>query len=429
MTDHPDTTERISPVEIFRRIVGSRMSPTNNVARREAFVHRPEPGIRVDAVELAPLLRDEDNNEIEASTVPEDIPRKNLMTKIDPPTNRIAHRELKVRVWSNGQPNGTHAGKLVTWSMEPLFVRPVDEGEPGAPEFRGDWQQAAEGHRDRFEASVDFGNQGFQRLNQEQATTTVDGTGHTAIRVNLPPIAFNAARIRVRIEGEEANTELIDLEVPGIIVIDPGHGGTSNQRGSSFNNATSHTSGLLEKELALDIGLRTRASLRALRRGPNKSLRILMTRDDDSNIPGNERALVGRDNGADILLSIHFNGFDGVARGTETLVRQSSDNVNYAEDTVLAERINDAVYTAILSHDQGARDRGIKEQQLAVLSDPSLGNSSDYHPLRSALLEVEFIDNQTVDRLLSIDEGYESVRQDISDAIANALIADLRGNP
>lgn len=54
--------------------------------------------------------------------------------------------------------------------------------------------------------------------------------------------------------------------------------------------------------------------------------------------------------------------------------------------------------------------------------------TATWHPLRAALLEVEFIDNQTVDELLGINEGYEQVRQDICDAVANALLEDLRRN-
>ena len=95
----------------------------------------------------------------------------------------------------------------------------------------------------------------------------------------------------------------------------------------------------------------------------------------------------------------------------------------------MATRVNDAVYQAVLEHDDDARDRGIKEQQLAVLSDGWLGNSAIWHPLRSALLEVEFIDNESVDQLLSINEGHERVRQDIAAAIASALIADLKSSP
>lgn len=416
---------------IYRRIANSVTSPTSNTARREVLIARPEEVLHIDAIELAPEILDEDSEAVEGSTEPQAIPHKHPMVKVVPQTNRIAHRELKIRVWSEGRPDDHHAGKTVTWSMAPLFVRPVEEGEEaGDAVFRGDWAQAAAGHRDRFEAPAEFTATGFARVSQEQASTTVDDTGHTAIRINLPPIAFNAARISVQLEGEDAAVELIDLEVPGVIVIDPGHGGEGNEVGSSANNATSHTSGILEKELTLDFGLRTRTALRALRVSENQNVRIHMTRDNDQNWAGAVRANVGRDNGADILLSFHFNGANAVARGTETLIRPRASNVNFDEDTALARRVNDAVYNAILAHDTGARNRGIKsERELAILSDDSLGNTAAYHPSRSALLEVEFIDNQTVDELLSINDGHEQVRQDICDAVAGALLEDLRRNP
>ena len=431
MNDHVHTAEDPAGLlQAFRRIVESRTSPVLNTRRREAFLIRPLPALRLEAVELAPLIRDEDDNEVADSTTPQPTPHRHQMVKVDPPTNRIAHREVRVRVWSDGRPDDFHAGKTVTWTMEPLFVRPAAEGEePGEPEFRGDWQQAAEAHRDRFEASTDFGSEGFTRLDQQRATTTVDATGHTAIRINLPPIAFNAARISAQLEGEDGPVEVLDLEVPGIIVIDPGHGGTEDADHSNFNHATSHTSGILEKELTLDFGLRTRAKLRSSRTSERLNLRIYMTRTIDENKPGLERANMGRDKGADVLLSIHFNGFNGIARGTETWIRRPSDNVNYNLDEALAQRVNDAVFNAVFSHDQGARNRGVKTARFAVLGDHAQGNSADYSPLRSALLEVEFIDNQVVDELLSINKGYEQVRQDIADAMASALIDDLRKSP
>lgn len=414
----------------FRRIIESRTSPALNTRRREAFIKRPPSTLHLEAVELAPVIYDEEGYEVAGSTVPRSVPHKHPMVKEDPATNRIAHREVKIQVRSVGRPDDFHAGKTVTWSMEPLFVRPSAEGDgPGTPEFRGDWQLAAERHRDRFEAPANFAVTGFQRLSQEQAITSIDSTGHTAIRVNLPPIAFNAARVRVRMEGEDIDTALVDLEVPGIIVIDPGHGGDEDESGSNANHAVSHTSKILEKNLALDFGLRSRSALHQLRDADALNLRVYMTRSTDRNRPGRERAGVGKEKGADVLLSIHFNGFDGRARGTETLVRRRSDNLNYDQDVALASRVNDAVYHAILEHDDGARDRGIKEQQLAVLSDSWLGNTATWHPLRSALLEVEFIDNESVDQLLSINEGHERVRQDIAVAIANALIEDLKSSP
>lgn len=419
---------------IYRHIASSVTSSTSNTRRREVLIARPAEVLHLDAIELAPEILDEDGAIddtmaiVEGSSEPHAIPHKHPMVKVEPSTNRIAHRELKIRVWSEGRPDGHHAGKTVTWSMSPLFVPPVDEGEePGAPVFRGDWTQAGIGNRDRFQSPAEFAATGFTRVSQEQATTTVDDIGYTAIRINLPPIAFNAARIRVQLEGEDAAQELIDLEVPGIIAIDPGHGGTENREGSSANNATSHTSGNLEKNLTLDFGLRIRSALQTLRVGKNSNLRIHMTRTEDENRAGSVRANVGKDRGADILLSIHFNGANGVARGTETLIRPRASNVNFDADIALARRVNDAAYNAILAHDAGARNRGVKsERDLAVQSERSLGNTATWHPLRAALLEVEFIDNQTVDELLSINEGYEQVRQDICDAVASALLEDLR---
>ena len=421
---------------LYRRIAGSITSPKSNTVRREVLIDPPADVLHIDAIALAPHILDEDADIddkaaiVEGSTEPQAIPHRNPMVKVDPASNRIAHRELKIRIWSEGRPDSHHSGKTVTWSMSPLFVPPADEGEEaGDPVFRGDWAQADEAHRDRFEAPIEFTASGFTRVSQEQATTTVDDTGHTAIRINLPPIAFNAARISVQLEGEDTAVELIDMEVPGIIVIDPGHGGDENEDGSSANNATSHTSGILEKELTLDFGLRTRAALRALRVGENSNLRIHMTRTEDENHAGSKRANVGKDRGADILLSIHFNGANSIARGTETLIRPRASNHNFAADNALAQRVNNAAYNAILAHDAEARNRGIKsERNLAVLSERYLGNTVTWHPLRAALLEVEFIDNQAVDELLNINPGYEQVRQDICDAVAAALVEDLRHN-
>ncbi len=415
---------------LYRTIASSSTSPVSNKVRKEVRIDRPRDVVHLDPVALAPQVLDEDERPVEGSTEPHAIPYKHPMVKVAPHTNRIAHRELKIRVWSEGRPDNHHQGKTVTWSMAPLFVPPGEDGQPALdPVFRGSWVHAVAEQRDRFTAPDELSAVGFTRLSQEQATTTVDATGHTAIRINLPPVAFNAARINVQLEGVAPAVDVIDVEVPGIIVIDPGHGGTANEDGSSANNATSHTSGVLEKQLTLEFGLRTARALRTLRTNENRNLRIHLTRPDDENKTGTDRANAGRDNGADILLSIHFNGANGIARGTETLVRPRRDNVNFAEDTALAERVNDATYGAILAHDTGARNRGVKsERQLVVLSDPQLGNTALYHPLRAALLEVEFIDHEDVDKLLSITDGYEQVRQDICDAIAAALLEDLRRN-
>lgn len=394
-------------------------------AAGQEAANEEDPVPEVSAIELAPEVVDEDDNAIDGSTATQGLGHRHPMVEEAPNTNRIAHREVKIRVCSDGQPAAAFQGRTVTWTMVPRFVPP--EAEEAV--FRGAWAQAAQAHRDRFEASATFGAHGFARVGQESATTTVDADGNSAIRVNLPPIAFNAARISVQVDGMDEPAELIDLEVPGVVVLDPGHGGTENLPGSDADHAQGASSGVHEKDLTLDFCRRVRTRLRALRTGENENLKIYMTRDADVNIAGSARANVGRDRGADILMSIHFNGFNGRARGTETWVRRESQNVNMDEDEALARRINDAVYNAVLAHDENASDRGIKEGGWAVVSDASLGNSADFHPLRSILMESEFIDNQAVDDLLNNNENHAQVRQDIADAIADALLEDLRRNP
>ncbi len=88
------------------------------------------------------------------------------------------------------------------------------------------------------------------------------------------------------------------------VVIDPGHGGRDDgARGS----------GLVEKELTLDVALRLNRILQ------EKGVRTLMTRSDDSRVGLAARAAIA--NGVDdaIFVSIHFNqSSQASARGVET---------------------------------------------------------------------------------------------------------------
>ena len=73
-----------------------------------------------------------------------------------------------------------------------------------------------------------------------------------------------------------------------VVVIDPGHGGTQKIGGSSANNATS-ASGVLEKDICLDIAKRIRWSLlhgsgAKYASDSGKSIDVVLTRDDDSNL-------------------------------------------------------------------------------------------------------------------------------------------------
>ncbi|MCP5119880.1 MAG: N-acetylmuramoyl-L-alanine amidase, partial [bacterium] len=134
---------------------------------------------------------------------------------------------------------------------------------------------------------------------------------------------------------------------------------------------------------------------------------------------------------ADVFLSIHFNAFNGRARGVATHVRRpGAGNVNLADDRALAQRVQDAVFDAIRRRDAGTRDRGVRQLiGLGVLSDPALGNTAASHPCRSCLLEVEFIDVPAVDVLLNTGPTAPQVRREIAAAISNGILADLAAHP
>jgi N-acetylmuramoyl-L-alanine amidase len=206
----------------------------------------------------------------------------------------------------------------------------------------------------------------------------------------------------------------------GIVVIDPGHGGTTNIGGSDANHAVS-PSGVLEKTLTLQIAEEVEKALA----GSAPQVKVIKTRSGDTNLSLAARANVARDNKADIFVSIHFNGFDKKARGVEAFVRPAESNVNIAEDTSLAQRVKTAVLNTIKKHDPGTKDRGVKPMNLGVLADLSLGNTAANHRTRACLLEVEFMDVPAVEQLLITGPKAPTVRREIGQAIGEAIVAEL----
>ena len=114
----------------------------------------------------------------------------------------------------------------------------------------------------------------------------------------------------------------------GTIVIDPGHGGNLEVGGSSPNNAVSF-SGVLEKNITLRMAFLVREQLEHLANSSGHTLNIILTRETDKNFGLAARANVAKVKDADLFLCIHCNGFNRVARGTETLISPAaSGNTN-----------------------------------------------------------------------------------------------------
>ena len=204
-----------------------------------------------------------------------------------------------------------------------------------------------------------------------------------------------------------SSTTISALPALGTIVIDPGHGGEQKLGGSSANNAIS-VSGVKEKKLTLDFCLILQEALVKEAAKKNKQIKVILTRTSDKNVGIRDRAGVAAQNKANLFLCLHFNGMeDQSIRGVETFFRaKSNGNPNLADDIDFATAVQKSLFSSLKSIDNKAKDRGVKPdtdspiKNLAVMDDGSLGNTNRPNKCRSCYVELEFISNPGVDKLL-----------------------------
>jgi N-acetylmuramoyl-L-alanine amidase len=106
-------------------------------------------------------------------------------------------------------------------------------------------------------------------------------------------------------------------QAPGVrtIVLDPGHGGTET--------GAIGPSGIHEKELTLSIARELEARLES-----QLGVRVILTRNEDANLPHDARTAIANQNRADLFISLHLNSSLGSgAHGAETyfLSAEASD--------------------------------------------------------------------------------------------------------
>lgn len=147
---------------------------------------------------------------------------------------------------------------------------------------------------------------------------------------------------------------MLGLARMATIVLDPGHGGTSDSPGSSHNRVTG-ARGAQEKMLTLDIGRRLAGRLQA------EGHTVVMTRSADANPSARERAQQARQRRADVFLSLHFNGADDPrAQGTEVLIPRRAGPAS--------RRLADAVRGELVG-ELGHADGGLHPGSWSVLDD------------------------------------------------------------
>jgi len=218
------------------------------------------------------------------------------------------------------------------------------------------------------------------------------------------------------------------------IVLDAGHGGK--------DPGAIGSSGLTEKEVALDIALRLR-SLILKQLGKN----VIMTRDTDTFIPLEDRTLLANAKQADLFISIHTNSHPSRAtRGVEIyLLGQSSDrqalavaarenntpersmdnlervlktiqhdlirDYNIEESLKLAHETRDAFVTQLKEH-YDVVDLGVKRAPFYVLLNANMPG---------ILAEVSFISNPVEEKRLRSDAYRQAIAQALFEGIKSYM--------
>ena len=134
----------------------------------------------------------------------------------------------------------------------------------------------------------------------ERAEAAAGRSGPAAEAKKTQPEGPSAAAAAVPAEparptrkGDRSLTRALGLHI-GRIVLDPGHGG--------HDQGTRGPTGLLEKDLVLDVALRLGALLEE-----RLGAEVVYTRQTDEFIPLEERTAIANEHRADLFLSIHAN--------------------------------------------------------------------------------------------------------------------------
>lgn len=148
----------------------------------------------------------------------------------------------------------------------------------------------------------------FSQIDEEKSETPESLKQKEASRGKIPQPPTTSPPSRTQ-------TGSSSLQGMKTIVIDPGHGGLEPGASGRF--------GTLEKNVALEIGLKLRAVIEQ-----NFPSRVVLTRDKDLNVSLENRAALANNNKADFFVSIHANSsFRKDAHGSETyfLSRDATD--------------------------------------------------------------------------------------------------------
>jgi N-acetylmuramoyl-L-alanine amidase len=232
-------------------------------------------------------------------------------------------------------------------------------------------------------------------------------------------------------DGQSTLTRALGLKI-GRIVIDAGHGG--------HDTGTIGATGLMEKDLCLDVALRLGKIIQQRLPGAE----VVYTRADDTFIPLEERTNIANQAKADLFISIHANSSqDRAARGIETyylnlkgsaeamevaarenataqegvhdlqdLVKKIARTEKVEESKELAEDIQDSLSKRIQKSVKTAKNRGVRKAPFVVLIGADMP---------SILTEISFLSNPADEKLLKQPEQRQKVAEGLYQGMASYL--------
>src|SRR6266404_2253200 len=232
-------------------------------------------------------------------------------------------------------------------------------------------------------------------------------------------------------DGQSTLTRALGLKI-GRIVIDAGHGG--------HDTGTIGPTGLMEKDLCLDVALRLGKIIRQRLPGAE----VVYTRADDTFIPLEERTRIANESKADLFISIHANSsHDHAARGIETyylnlkgspdamevasrenataqesihdledIVKKIARSEKIDESREFAADIQESLAKRIQKLNKTVKDRGVRKAPFVVLVGADMP---------SILTEISFLSNPADERLLKNPEHRQRVAEGLYQGVANYL--------
>ncbi|MBZ5529192.1 MAG: N-acetylmuramoyl-L-alanine amidase [Acidobacteriia bacterium] len=254
---------------------------------------------------------------------------------------------------------------------------------------------------------------------------------NTSLMHSRPGAASPEAAAPTR-DGQATLTRALGLKISRI-VIDAGHGG--------HDTGTIGPTGLLEKDLCLDVALRLGNIIEQRLPGAN----VIYTRSDDVFIPLERRTEIANEAKADLFISIHANSSrNHSARGVETYYLNlkgspeamdvaarenatASGGIHELEDMVkkiartekidesreFAADVQDTLTQRVQKSSRKEKDRGVRKAPFVVLIGADMP---------SILTEISFISNPSDEKLLKKPD----YRQRIADGLFQGVSSYLQ---